>query len=134
MTRLKGIEGIGEEFATRLKTIGIHSVQTLLDRGGTPEKRKELSKASGIAEALLLRWLNNADLFRIRGIGEEYADLLEGAGVDTVPELAQRSPDNLHRMLIDANDKRPRVRQLPSVNQVKNWIDQAKQLPRIVHY
>ncbi|MDY0269649.1 DUF4332 domain-containing protein [Trichloromonas sp.] len=134
MTRLKGIEGIGEEFAARLKTIGIHSVQTLLDRGATPEGRRELAKASGIAEGLLLRWLNNADLFRIRGIGEDYADLLEGAGVDTVPELAQRSPKNLHRMLIDTNDKRPRVRQLPSVNQVKNWIDQAKQLPRIVQY
>ncbi len=134
MTRLRGIEGIGEEHAGRLKEAGIQSVQALLDKGSSPEGRNELAKTSGIAEAQLLRWLSHADLFRIRGIGEEYADLLQLAGIDTVPELAQRSAENLHRMLIDANEKTPLVRQLPSVNQVKSWIDQARQLPRIIHF
>ncbi|WP_432820948.1 DUF4332 domain-containing protein [Trichloromonas sp.] len=134
MTRLKGIEGIGDEYSKRLKEVGILSVQALLDKGALPQGRHDLSKSTGIPESQLLRWLNNADLFRIRGIGEEYADLLEISGVDTVPELAQRNPENLHRMLIDANETRKLVRQLPSLNQVKSWIEQAKQLPRVIQH
>ena len=134
MTRLKGIDGIGEEYSKRLKDVGILSVQALLDKGALPQGRRELSRSTGIPESQLLTWLNNADLFRIRGIGEEYAELLEIAGVDTVPDLAMRSPDNLHRMLIDANEQRRLVRQLPSLNQVKSWIEQAKQLPRVIHH
>lgn len=134
MTRLKGIEGIGDEYSKRLKDVGILSVQALLDKGALAKGRHELSRSTGIPETQLLRWLNNADLFRIRGIGEEYAELLEIAGVDTVPELAMRNPENLHRMLIDANETRKLVRQIPSLNQVKSWIGQAKQLPRVIHH
>jgi len=134
MTRLKGIDGIGEEYSKRLKDVGILSVQALLDKGALPQGRRELSLSTGIPESQLLTWLNNADLFRIRGIGEEYAELLEIAGVDTVPDLAVRSPHNLHMMLIEANEHRQLVRQLPSLNQVKSWIEQAKQLPRVIHH
>ncbi len=134
MTRLKGIEGIGDEYSKRLKGVGILSVQALLDKGALAEGRHELSRSTGIPESQLLRWLNNADLFRVRGIGEEYAELLEIAGVDTVPELAMRNPENLHRMLINANETRKLVRQLPSLNQIKSWIEQAKQLPRVIHH
>ena len=134
MIRLKGIEGLEKEHYTRLKEAGILSVEALLDKGSSPEGRSELAKSSGIAEAQLLRWLNIADLFRIRGIGEEYADLLELAGVETISELAESDPRTLHRMLIGANEKKPLVRQLPSVNQVKSWIDQARHLPKIVKY
>ena len=100
MIRLKGIEGLEKEHYNRLKEAGIFSVEALLDKGSSPEGRSELAKSSGIAEEQLLRWLNIADLFRIRGIGEEYADLLELAGVETITELAEADPRTLHRMLI----------------------------------
>lgn len=134
MTRLKGIDGIGEDYSKLLKEIGIHSVQTLLDRGASPQGRRDLAKNTGISESQLLRWLNNADLFRIRGIGEEYAELLELSGVDTVSDLSQQQSVDLHRRLIGANDKRQLVKQLPSLNQVKNWIEQAKHLPRVIQH
>lgn len=134
MIRLKGIEGIDKEHYNRLKEVGVLSVEALLDKGGSPEGRSELAKSSGIDEEQLLRWLNIVDLFRIRGIGEEYADLLELAGIDTISELAECDPRTLHRTLIGANEKKSLVRQLPSVNQVKSWIEQARQLPRIVKY
>ena len=89
---------------------------------------------TGIGDSLILRWVNHVDLFRIKGVGEEYSDLLEAAGVDTVVELAQRQPANLHAKLVEVNQAEKRVRQLPTQAQVKGWIKQAKKLPRKISY
>ncbi|WP_305043766.1 DUF4332 domain-containing protein, partial [Geoalkalibacter sp.] len=83
---------------------------------------------------LLLKWINNSDLFRIKGVGQEYADLLEQAGVDTVPELAQRKPENLHQKMTELNEQKKLVRKLPTLDQVQSWVAQAKELPRVIHY
>jgi predicted flap endonuclease-1-like 5' DNA nuclease len=83
---------------------------------------------------LILEWVNHVDLFRIKGVGEEYSDLLEEAGVDTVPELAQRNPEHLHQKLVAVNQEKKLVRQLPTQAQVSNWIEQAKRLPRVIAY
>ena len=91
MAKLEAIEGIGPVFAEKLRGAGIRSTGDLLKKGGTPRGRKELADATGIGDKLILEWVNHADLFRIKGVGEEYADLLEEAGVDTVVELAQQS-------------------------------------------
>lgn len=132
MTRLTEIEGIGENFARKLQDAGIQSTQALLDKGCSTRGRRELAQNTGISESMLLRWINCADLFRIKGIGQEYADLLEAAGVDSVPELAQRRADNLHDKLESVNLERKLVRQLPSLEMVKTWIAQAKDLPKMV--
>ena len=87
MKKLSEIEGIGGVYAGKLQGAGIESVEALLEKGASPKARKEVSEKTGISDKLVLRWINMADLFRIKGIGEEYADLLEAAGVDTVPEL-----------------------------------------------
>jgi predicted flap endonuclease-1-like 5' DNA nuclease len=87
-----------------------------------------------ISDKLILEWVNLADLFRIKGIGEEYSDLLEEAGVDTVPELAQRNPANLLQKLVEVNEEKKLVRRLPVLSQVEDWVKQAKDLPRIVEY
>lgn len=134
MASLIKIEGIGEKFATQLKMIGISTTQALLERGRTPQGRKEIATKSGISKKLILEWVNLADLFRIKGVGEEYSDLLEEAGVDTVIELAQRNPSNLYSAVVDVNKKKKLVRKLPTENQVKDWVKQAKKLPRIVEY
>lgn len=134
MASLKQIEGIGEKYAQKLKEVGITSVEALLKQGATPKGRAEIAEKSGISETLILEWVNHADLFRIKGVGEEYADLLEEAGVDTVIELGKRNPDNLYQALISVNQTKKLVRQLPTSKQVKDWVAQAKMLPRVVSY
>lgn len=134
MTTVFEIEGIGEVYAGKLKEAGIVTLEALLEKGATPQGRAELAEKTGISATLLLRWINRADLFRVKGIGEEYADLLEVAGVDTVPELAQRNPDNLFQKLAAVNEEKKRVRRLPTLEQVRQWVEQAKELPRVVTY
>lgn len=134
MASLVKIEGIGEKYAIKLKMVGISTTDTLLDRGSTPQGREEIAKKSGITKTLILEWVNLADLFRIKGVGEEYSDLLEEAGVDTVVELAQRNPDNLYQSVVEVNQKKKLVRKLPTQGQVKDWVKQAKKLPRVLEY
>jgi predicted flap endonuclease-1-like 5' DNA nuclease len=105
-----------------------------LKKGATPQGRAELEEKTGISHDLILEWVNLCDLFRIKGVGEEYSDLLEEAGVDTVPELAQRNPENLYAKLVETNDMKKLVRQLPSQRQVADWVEQAKSLPRAIEY
>ena len=97
MAKLTKIEGVGEFYAQKLQEAGVGTTQALLEKGASPKGRQEIAKKTGIRETLILRWVNRVDLFRIKGVGEEYSDLLEAAGVDTVPELAQRNPENLYQ-------------------------------------
>jgi predicted flap endonuclease-1-like 5' DNA nuclease len=131
---LKYIEGIGEAYRQKLRQAGIRNVDELLDKGSTPRGRQEIADTTGISEKLLLRWLNEADLYRIRGIGKEYAELLEAAGVDTVPELAQRVPAHLLEAMGAANAQKKLVRHLPALTQVESWVTQARELPRKISY
>jgi len=134
MMSLLKIEGAGRAYAQKLQDLGIKSVQALLEKGATPQGRREIAAQAGIGEPLVLRWVNHADLSRIKGIGGQYAELLEIAGVDTVAELAQRNAENLHKHLIAANEEKKLVRKLPNQTQVSNWVKQAKKLPRAVAY
>ena len=128
------VEGIGHVYAAQLEAIGVKTTDDLLERGATEKGREELESASGIGHAFILKWVNRVDLYRIDGIGSEYSDLLEVAGVDTVPELAQRNAANLTETLAEANAARNLVRRLPTLEMVTDWIDQAKSLPRGVQY
>jgi len=130
MAKLTTVEGIGEAYAQKLVDAGISTTEALLEQGGSSKGRKEITEKTGISPTLILRWVNRVDLFRVKGIGEEYADLLEAAGVDTVPELAQRNPENLYQKLAEVNAEKKLVRQLPGPAQVKSWVEQAKELPR----
>ncbi|MCR4396094.1 MAG: DUF4332 domain-containing protein [Candidatus Saccharicenans sp.] len=134
MTTLKSIEGIGEVFMDKLKEAGVYNIKQLLRAGATRAGRKELAEKAGLSEAQILKWVNRADLMRIRGIGEEYGDLLEMAGVDTVVELAQRNASNLHQKLLEINEEKKLVRRVPALKMVRYWIERAKKLPRIVTY
>jgi predicted flap endonuclease-1-like 5' DNA nuclease len=134
MTKLAEIEGIGEKYAGKLKAAGVGTIEALLEKGGTPKGRKAIAEASGIKDALILEWVNHVDLFRIKGVGSEYSDLLEEAGVDTIPELAQRKAENLFQKLEEINQKKKLVRRLPVLSEVSDWIEQAKKLPRVITY
>lgn len=134
MANLLDVEGIGPVNADKLKRAGVGSTDSLLSMGETPAGRKDLAAKSGISEKLILEWVNHVDLFRIKGVGEEYADLLEEAGVDTVVELAQRKAANLLKTMTEVNAKKNLVNKMPALSQVEDWIAQAKKLPRAIKY
>ncbi|HBS03672.1 MAG TPA: DUF4332 domain-containing protein [Leptospiraceae bacterium] len=134
MAKLEEIEGIGPKYASTLRKAGVKSIGDLLQKGSTPEGRKTIAKDSGLSPKLILEWVNHSDLMRIKGVGEEYSDLLEEAGVDTVVELAQRKAANLHEAMAKTNEKKKLVRQMPSESKIQDWISQAKKLPRVVKY
>jgi predicted flap endonuclease-1-like 5' DNA nuclease len=128
------IEGIGETYAARLREAGIATDADLLERGHTRKGRADLAEVTGLAESLVLEWVNHADLMRIHGVGPEYADLLEEAGVDTVPELARRNPANLHVAIEKVVADQGLVRRTPSEGMIGDWITEATTLGRTIEY
>ena len=134
MTKLETIEGIGPIYAEKLRSAGIRSIDGLLKTGDTPGGRRELEKVTGIGHEYILDWVNRADLMRVRGVGEEYSDLLEKAGVDTVLELGHRNPDNLHEKLLAVNEEKRLVPRPPSRDMVARWVKEASALPRVISY
>jgi predicted flap endonuclease-1-like 5' DNA nuclease len=135
VTSIKNIEGVADAKAAKLAKAGIRSVEKLLAAGATPKGRKAIAEASGLKEENILTWVNHADLFRIKGVAGQYAELLEAAGVDTVAELAKRKPANLHEALLGANrGKKKLVRQPPALGMVERWVAEAKTLPKVVKH
>jgi len=134
MAKLAEIEGIGEAYAQKMEAAGVTTIEKLLEEGASKKGRESLSEKSGISENLVLKWVNRADLARIKGIGSEFADLLEAAGVDTVPELAQRNAENLAAKLSEVNEEKKLTRRVPTAGEVADWVEQAKSLPRVITY
>ncbi len=134
MPKVVDIEGVGPAYAAKLEAAGVKDTDVLLKMGATPKGRQELAEKSGITEKLILEWVNRVDLYRIKGIGSEYSDLLETAGVDTVVELGNRKPENLLAKMTEVNEAKHLVRKLPTLAQVEDWVKQAKALPRAVSY
>jgi len=132
MSKLSEIEGIGEAYSVKLEEAGITSLEKLLEMGSEKKGRKEIAEKSGVSEKLILGWVNRADLSRVKGISTQYADLLKVAGVDTIPELAQRKAENLQAKMAEINEEKNLVRKIPTENQVEDWVNQAKELPRVI--
>ena len=134
MASIDTIEGIGTRQATKLRKARIRTTEALLKQGATRRGRRELASKTGISEKLILAWVNRADLMRVKGVGEEYSDLLEAAGVDTVRELRRRNPANLLVAMIAVNNKKRLVRRLPTESMVTRWVEHAKTLEPVVKY
>lgn len=132
--KIVDVEGIGPAIGEKLKTAGVSDTDTLLKESKTPALRKALAAKTGLTDKQVLKFANMVDLYRISGVGSEYAELLEAAGVDTVPELARRKPDNLTTAMADLNATRKLVRRLPTETDVTKWVEQAKALPRMLEY
>jgi predicted flap endonuclease-1-like 5' DNA nuclease len=128
------IEGIGATYAKKLQEAGVATTEALLAAGADRKARKALAGKTGISGKLLLKWINRADLFRIKGVGEQYSDLLEAAGVDSVVELAHRRAENLRQKMVETNQAKRLVRVVPSAKQVADWVRQAGALSRVVTY
>jgi predicted flap endonuclease-1-like 5' DNA nuclease len=134
MASIVKIEGIGPVNQKKLVKYGIKTVEALLKQGAAPDGRKKIEEGTGISHKQILEWVNHADLWRIKGVSEEYSDLLEEAGVDTVVELAQRVPKNLYEKMVEVNRAKKLVRRIPGEKQVARWVTQAKKLKRVVTY
>ncbi|NLP12768.1 DUF4332 domain-containing protein [bacterium] len=134
--KLKEIEGIGFAMSKKMEKARIKTVRGLLKKGATRKGRKELADTTGIKSSLILKWVNMADLFRIKGIGKQYAELLEKAGVDTVKELKMRQPAALLSQMEKINNagKKRLVQALPGLKRVKSWVRQAQKMPPMITY
>ena len=132
--RVEDIEGVGPVNAAKLEKAGIKWVEDLLDKCASRKGRGQVAEETGIDEKKILKWTNHADLMRINGVGPEFAELLEAAGVDTVKELATRRADNLAAKMAEVNEKRKLTRQNPSAETVGKWVDEAKTLPPLMTY
>ena len=128
------IEGIGNKYAEKLIAQGINTAEDLLNKCKTPKGRTELAEATSISKDLILKWTNHADLFRVKGIGPQFAELLEAAGVDTVKELATRVPANLAKKLEEVNNEKKLTRRIPVESEVAKMIEEAKALDRVIEY
>ncbi len=128
------VEGIGPAVGAQLRSVGVATALDLMVEGATRRGRKHLSDRSGIAQSQILTWVNHIDLYRLKGVAKEYADLLEQSGVDTVVELAQRNPNNLFKRMNEINEQKKLVRRTPHLSEVQSWVEQAKSLKRLIHY
>jgi predicted flap endonuclease-1-like 5' DNA nuclease len=131
---IEDIEGIGPSYGEKLKTAGITCTDELLEKGCTPTGRAALAEATGIHGKVLLKWVNMADLYRVKGVGSEYADLLECAGVDTVKELRNRNAENLTARMTEVNEEKKLTRRNPNLTEVQGWIAHAAELPPKLEY
>lgn len=132
--KIEDIEGIGSAYGKKLIEVGIKTTEQLLDAGASKKGRSELAEKTGISESLILKWTNHADLFRIKGIASQFAELLEAGGVDTVKELRNRVPQNLHAKLVEVNTAKKLTRRVPAVSELTRMIEEAKTLePRMTY-
>lgn len=133
--KIEEIEGIGPSYGAKLSEAGVTTTEALLEMGGKAAGRAALAEKTGITTTLLLEWVNHADLMRIKGVGSEYADLLEAAGVDSPAEIAQRNAANLAQTFQEVDAARPNmVRRVPSEETITAWITQARDLPKVVEH
>ena len=132
--KIEEIEGIDENLGAKFREVGITGIDKLLESSKTRKQREELAESTGISKNLILNFANMADLFRIRGIGKEFSELLEAAGVDTVPELAMRKAENLTKKMEEVNAVKNLTRRTPSLKEVEKWVKEAKTLPRVLEY
>lgn len=133
-TPIIDIEGIGPVYSEKLKSAGVSTVEELLERGKTPKGRQELEEKTGIDGKRILDWVGMADMFRIKGIGPQFSELLKGAGVDTVKELRTRNAANLHAKLTEVNEAKNLTRVVPPLSKIEDFIEQAKNLEPVVTY
>lgn len=132
--KIEEIEGIGSAYAARLNEADVFTTDDLLRKAATKQGRRSLAEATGISEKLILKWANHADLFRIKGIAGQFAELLEASGVDTVKELRHRVAANLHAKLVEVNEARNLCNRVPAESEIQRMIDQAKELEPAISY
>ncbi|NLA62010.1 MAG: DUF4332 domain-containing protein [Bacteroidales bacterium] len=132
--KITEIEGIGPAYQEKLAAAGVKTVEGLLELGAFKSVRMKIAEDSGLDESQILVWVNMADLFRIKGVASQFAELLKAAGVDTVKELRTRNAENLHAKLVEVQEEKKITRTVPALSQVTDFVEQAKKLEPMVTY
>lgn len=132
--KIAEIEGIGDSYAAKLQEAGIYTTEELLKECATPGGRRKVAEQTGISPKLILKWANHADLFRIKGVAGQFAELLEASGVDTVKEFRHRVAANLHQKMVEVNEAKNLCNRVPSVSELEKMIEQAKELEPAIEY
>jgi len=132
--KIEDVEGIGPAYGEKLRSVGVTNTDELLTTGKTRKGRGDLAQKTGISDSLILKWVNMVDLYRIKGIGSEFSELLERSGVDMVKELKHRVAANLVKKMTEVNTEKNLTRRVPTESVVADWIEQAKKLPAAVEY
>ena len=132
--KIEDVEGIGSVLGEKFRAAGVKDTDALLKSALTSSQRKALAEKTGLSEARVLKFANMVDLYRVSGVGSEYAELLEVAGVDTVPELARRNAASLTQAMAAVSQEKKLTRQVPTESEVAKWVEQAKGLPRMLEY
>ena len=131
---IEDIEGIGPAYAEKLAKTKIQTTDDLLSLCCDPAGRKKVAETTGLSETHLLKWTNLADLMRINGVGPQFSELLEGAGVDTVKELRNRNHENLAAKMEEVNNEKHLAKASPPPGTMQKWIEEAKSLdPKITY-
>ncbi len=133
VVQINELEGVSAELGEKLKALNLNNSDKLLAAAAQVSDREALAEKLGVESRRVLELANRADLCRIKGIGQIYSDLLEFSGVDTVKELAQRNPANLHAAILE-HASAHKVQRTPSEADVANWVEQAKGMDRAVFY
>ena len=128
------IQGIGPVYAEKLIAAGIETVAQLLEKGADAKGRKAIEEVTGIRHDLILTWVNHADLFRVKGVGPQFSELLEAAGVDTVKELRNRNAANLAAKMLEINEAKHLCKRTPVEKEIQKYIDLAKEFEPVVTY
>lgn len=131
---IEEVEGIGPAYGDKLRAAGVTTTEGLLEAGATPKGREALVEKTGLSHKLILEWVNHVDLMRLKGVGSEYSDLLEAAGVDSPLELGHRNAANLAKTIAEYNEEHKIVRRVPTEHEIAGWIDEAKTLPKVVEH
>ena len=132
--KIEDIEGIGPKYGKILRDNGINSPAKLLTAGASTQGRKDLETKTGLSHSHVLRWVNLADLCRVKGVSTQYSELLEAAGVDSVKELCNRNAENLTEKMKEVNAEKKLVRAVPSGKLVSDWVSQAKSMAPVIAY
>jgi predicted flap endonuclease-1-like 5' DNA nuclease len=132
--KIEDVEGIGPTYGEKLRTAGVTNTDELLTAGKTRKGRADLAQQTEISDTLILKWVNMVDLYRINGVGSEFSELLEAAGLDTIKELKHRIPAHLTQKMTEVNAQKKLTRRVPTESMVTDWIEQAKKLPAAVEY
>jgi predicted flap endonuclease-1-like 5' DNA nuclease len=129
------VEGIGPVNAEKLAGVGIRTTDDLLTKGARAYDREKIAENTGINSKYIRDWVDKVDLMRVPGVGPQYSDLLEVAGVGSPAELAERNAANLAITVQEVVAARPGiVRRAPSEAEIAAWIEEANKLEKVVEH
>lgn len=126
---IQDLPGLSPAHAEALTTLGLTTVNHLYRYGQSPSQRQRLAQTLAVPQRYVAKWMVLAELARIPSVGCSFNGLLLHAGVLSIRQLAESSPQVLHQRVRQLHVKTMQRSDLcPTPDQVNGWIHQARQL------